>query len=49
MRKLEWRAGVRTLMDIGSSDNPADRSVQQEVGIGVSAGITQTFPPMKHL
>lgn len=49
MRKLEWRAGVRTLMDIGSSDNPADRSVQQEVGIGVSSGITQTFPPMKHL
>lgn len=36
-------------MDIGSSDNPTDRSVQQEVRIGVSAGITQTFPPIEHL
>lgn len=40
---------LETLLDIGSLDNPTDRSIQQEVGIGVSARITQTFPPIKHL
>lgn len=40
---------LETLLDIGSLDNPTDRSIQQEVGIGVPARITQSSPPIKHL